>query len=129
MKIPKPDSPTLAYVALGLSLAFGISGQLLIKGAALETGQSGFHGEAALKSFLALLVYGLGVLNWIFALRAVRLSVAYPLSSLNYVGIFLGSYYFFDEEISAHRLLGVALIFVGVLLVVLRADAGSRAPA
>lgn len=129
MKTPRLDTSTLAYVALSLSLAFGISGQLLMKAAALEAGGSGFDGEALLKSLLALFVYGLGVLNWIFALRAVKLSVAYPLSSLNYVGIFLGSFYLFGEQITAPRLFGVALIFVGVLLVVLRADGGGQAQA
>ncbi|WP_231295502.1 EamA family transporter [Gloeocapsa sp. PCC 7428] len=68
---------------------------------------------------LALATYTIGVANWVLALRVVKLSVAYPLSSLNYVGILFGSYYFFNETITFTRILGVLLIFTGVLFVAL----------
>src|SRR5882724_2420596 len=75
------------YVALYASIAFGVAGQLLMKWAALGTigGTSAWISLPPL--ILALGIYSLGVLNWIVALRGVRLSVAYSLSSLNYVGI------------------------------------------
>ena len=91
-----------------------------MKSAALHSAQSP-HGLISLGTLLALGVYGLGVINWIAALRSVNLGVAYSLSSLNYVGIFLGSYFLFDESITAARLIGVGLIFFGVLLIVLGA--------
>lgn len=68
---------------------------------------------------LAISVYSIGVVNWIVALRFVKLSIAYPLTSLNYVGILLGSYYFFDEKLPLIRVVGVLFVFIGVLLVVL----------
>jgi multidrug transporter EmrE-like cation transporter len=116
------------YVALYASIAFGIAGQLLMKWAALGT----IGGASAWTSLppliLALGVYSLGVLNWIVALRGVRLSVAYSLSSLNYVGILFGSYYWFGEQIGALRIVGVLLIFTGVVLVVVRAPAVDKTP-
>lgn len=112
---------TRAYVALAASLIFGIAGQLLMKHAAVGSVSPDAIGINLAKTAFALFVYGLGVLCWIVALRGVRLSIAYPLSSLNYVGIFIGSYYLFGEAITPQRLVGVMLIFLGVLLIVLRA--------
>jgi multidrug transporter EmrE-like cation transporter len=112
-----------AYVALGASIVFGVTGQLLMKWAAINAAGYGSFLPAVGKTTLALAVYALGVVNWIYALRSVNLSVAYPLSSLNYVGIFIGSYFLFGEHISTQRFLGVALIFCGVLLIVLRSPA------
>ena len=96
-----------------------------MKSAALNSVTQGSHGLISMGTLAALGVYGLGVVNWIIALRSVNLGVAYSLSSLNYVGIFLGSYFFFDEVMTSQRLIGVALIFLGVLLIVLRAHGES----
>ena len=113
--------PAIYYVALYLSIGFGVAGQLLMKWAALGTVGSASAWTNLPNLIVALGVYSLGVLNWIFALRGVRLSVAYSLSSLNYVGILFGSYYWFGEQIGGMRIVGVLLIFTGVVLVVLRA--------
>ena len=93
---------------------------MLMKWAALGTAGMNASVWATLPQLiLALGVYSVGVLNWIFALRGVSLNIAYSTSSLNYVGILLGSYYWFDEQISVLRIVAVSLIFLGVVLVVL----------
>jgi multidrug transporter EmrE-like cation transporter len=120
-KLHQPAPRSIAYVALATSIAFGIAGQLLMKSAALTSAHSGPHALISIGTLVALAVYGLGVVNWIIALRRVNLGVAYSLSSLNYVGIFLGSYFFFNEAITLQRLIGVGLIFLGVLIIVLHA--------
>jgi multidrug transporter EmrE-like cation transporter len=106
----------ISYVALFISIAFGITGQLLMK-FAMSSKEGFLTGSGLFQLTFALTVYSLGVANWIVALKYVKLSIAYPLTSLNYVGILLGSYYFFGEKITLIRIIGVALIFVGVLLV------------
>ena len=121
----KNNSVNYSYIALAASLILGIAGQLLMKDAATSSVASAAIQLNVAKTLLALFIYGLGVLCWIFALRGVLLSIAYPVSSLNYVGIFLGSYYLFGEEINAQRLIGVGLIFLGVLLVVLRSKSNA----
>src|ERR1700674_116613 len=105
--------PTIYYAALYSSIGFGVAGQLLMKWAALGTVGSASVWTSLPNLIVALAVYSLGVLNWIFALRGVRLSVAYSLSSLNYVGILFGSYYWFGEQIGGMRIVGVLLIFTG----------------
>ena len=109
----------ISYLTLFLSIAFGIVGQLLMKHTMSNKTEQLFTWIFIQQLVLALSVYSLGIVNWIFALRTVKLSIAYPLTSLNYVGILLGSYYFFDEKITRIRVVGVVLIFMGVLLVAL----------
>ncbi len=109
----------ISYTALFVSIGFGIVGQLLLKHTMSGTGQGLFTWSFFQQLFIALTIYSLGIVNWIFALRSVKLSIAYPLTSLNYVGILLGSHYFFHESITKLRVVGVVLIFLGVLLVAL----------
>ena len=66
---------------------------------------------------LGLLLYGLSTILWIYVLRSVELSYAYPLISLGYVLVFLASYFLFNEPIGLARLAGLALIIAGITLV------------
>src|SRR6185369_6227290 len=97
-----------ALIALCLSILFGIAGQLLMKWAAMRTVGVTLQWALLPPLALALLVYSVAVVNWIFAVQHLQLSIAYPVSSLNYVGILAGSRYFFGEQISMERAAGVA---------------------
>ncbi len=108
----------IPYIILFVSILLSICGQLLMKNAMLYTNEGVFTWDFLQKLSLAIIVYCLGIVNWILALRSVKLSIAYPLTSLNYVGILFGSYYFFHEVITLTRIVGVITIFLGVLLVV-----------
>ncbi|MEH1826023.1 EamA family transporter [Nostoc sp.] len=107
----------IPYIILFVSILFSISGQLLMKHTMSHTNEGILTWEFIQKLALAVSVYCLGIANWILALRSVKLSIAYPLTSLNYVGILFGSYYFFNEVITLTRIAGVITIFMGVLLV------------
>ncbi|MBW4612844.1 MAG: EamA family transporter [Desmonostoc vinosum HA7617-LM4] len=107
----------ISYLALFASVGFGIVGQLLMKHTMSNKAEAFFTWSFIQQLVIALTIYSLGIVNWIFALKTVKLSIAYPLTSLNYVGILFGSYYFFDEKITLARVSGVVLIFIGVLLV------------
>jgi len=109
----------IPYTILFISILFSISGQLLMKYTMSHPNEGLLTWEFLQKLALAITVYCLGIVNWILALRTVKLSIAYPLTSLNYVGILFGSYYFFNEEITLTRIAGVITIFLGVLLVVI----------
>ncbi|MDZ8087892.1 MAG: EamA family transporter [Nostoc sp. DedQUE12b] len=114
-----PNFKIIPYIILFVSILLSICGQLLMKNAMLYTGEGVFTWDFIQKLSLAITVYCLGIVNWILALRSVKLSIAYPLTSLNYVGILFGSYYFFNEVITLTRVVGVVTIFLGVLLVVI----------
>jgi multidrug transporter EmrE-like cation transporter len=109
----------IAYITLFASILFGTAGQLLMKKTMSHNAQAFFTPSFLLQLLLALSVYSLGVVNWILSLRFLKLSIAYPLTSLNYVGILLGSYYFFDEKLTPLRVIGVFLVFLGILFVVI----------
>jgi multidrug transporter EmrE-like cation transporter len=109
----------IPYIILFVSILLSISGQLLMKYTMSHTDEGLFAWEFLQKLALAVSVYCLGIVSWILALRSVKLSIAYPLTSLNYVGIFFGSYYFFHEVITPTRIAGVITIFIGILLVVI----------
>jgi multidrug transporter EmrE-like cation transporter len=104
-------------VALLSSIAFGVAGQLLMKLAALRS-IVGVSLSSVSVLALALAIYSLGVVFWMVALRWLALSVAYPVTSMSYIGVLWGSWYWFSESVSALRVLGVTLIFIGVTLLV-----------
>jgi len=108
-----------SYIILLVSVLFSISGQLLMKHTMSNSHEGLLNWEFLQKLALAVTVYCLAIVTWILALRTVKLSIAYPVTSLNYVGILLGSSYFFNEVITVTRILGVLTIFAGVLLVVI----------
>lgn len=109
----------VSYTTLFASILFGTIGQLLMKSAMSNPTKEIFTLSFFLPIGFALSIYCIGVVNWILTLRFLKLSVAYPLTSLNYVGIILGSYYFFDEKITLIRIFGIFLVFVGILFVVI----------
>ncbi|MEJ6483728.1 EamA family transporter [Nostoc punctiforme UO1] len=109
----------IPYIILFVSILFSISGQLLMKYTMSHSDEGLLDWVFLQKLALAVSVYCLGIVNWILALRSVKLSIAYPLTSLNYVGILFGSHYFFNEVITLTRIAGVITIFLGILLVVI----------
>jgi multidrug transporter EmrE-like cation transporter len=110
------------YLAIALSIAFTISGQLLLKRGMGVLGQLTIK-DLALKAItspwviIGLGVYVCGVVCWTIALSQRDLSFVYPFSSLSYAGIMLGSYFLFKERISRVRLLGIGVIIVGLLII------------
>ena len=63
---------------------------------------------------LACYVISVGV--WIIGLSRVDVTIAYPMLSIGYIVNALGAWYFLGEAVSAQRLLAIAIIIVGVVL-------------
>jgi len=110
------------FVFIAFSISFGVCGQLMLK-----HGMSRMGGAAIGGNLIRLIVpspcvigglvmYGLGVVNWLLALSHLELSYAYPFASLSYIGIIVGSYFIFKERITLLRLAGIAVIIAGVLV-------------
>jgi len=112
----------IIYVYIALSAAFGITGQLLLKRGMMSIGQSEpgllFIKRIVLSPWVigGLIIYALGVVNWLLALSGGELSYVYPFASLSYIGIIIGSYFIFRERITWMRLVGIAVIIAGVLI-------------
>lgn len=67
--------------------------------------------------FSGLLCYVVSVGIWIFVLSKVPVSVAYPMLSIGYVVSAFAGYLLFGEALSAMKLIGIAVIILGVFLV------------
>ena len=62
-------------------------------------------------------ILGIGsLLCWLNALRKISLSVAYNLSGLQHVLVPVGSWWLLHEHIGAKQWLGIALVFLGVMI-------------
>ncbi len=107
-----------AFAQLGLKAATKVTGPLAVQGAS---------GSAALDQALqiikvpslwyALAAYGLSVVVWIVGLSRVPVSQAYPLLSLGYVLNIGLAYWLLGEAPNLHRIAGIGVIIVGVVLV------------
>jgi drug/metabolite transporter (DMT)-like permease len=68
---------------------------------------------------LGLSLYGVGTVLWLFALRQVDLSLAYPFVGMSFIFVLLFSAFFLQEAITLNRILGT-LVIVGGLVILSR---------
>jgi len=108
--------------SLILICVLGISvGQILFKLAAESFPKSFTANEVLNFAFnkhflLALVIYGIATVLWIYALKLVPLNVAYPMMSLAFVIVPVLSYFFLFEELEYKTLVGTAVIILGLVI-------------
>ena len=109
-------------VLWALLIATESAGQLFTKVAGDQLGPMDFSWQwladvARNPGILAAIASYLGAFFvWMLILRRSSLSLAFPLSSLVFVGVLLGSWLGLGEHISPLHWLGVAVIIVGIAL-------------
>lgn len=113
-----PTMPVLLALVTAFSMA---GGQLLFKlGAPHWKGTTAVEWivSFATNPFLmvAVVMYAATILIWIYVLRTLPLSVAYPITALSYVIVPCLSYLLLHEKISAQTALGSAVIILGVII-------------
>jgi len=69
------------------------------------------------KLILGIILYVLGSIAFIYALKFGELSVVYPLTSMGYIFIAILSLIFLKEHMNRYKWLGIAFIILGVVLV------------
>jgi drug/metabolite transporter (DMT)-like permease len=112
----------LSFVFLALSLSFQTAAVILGKIAALRLGHptlGAFLSNPWFHGSLACLI--LQSVVWQLVLREVRLFVAYLVTSLTYFLVLVASRFLFLERVTILNIIGAAVIFAGVYLV-LRED-------
>lgn len=65
---------------------------------------------------LGLTLYGVGTVLWLFALRQLDLSLAYPFVAMSFVMVAGSGMLFLGEPVQPSRLIGLALIVIGLLV-------------
>jgi multidrug transporter EmrE-like cation transporter len=123
----------LTWVLILTGVGLNAAAQLLLKAATRPLSAfARFDYDTVLASLFVLakslpfwggmLCYATSVCVWIAALSKAPVSVAYPMLSLGYIVVAWASVTWLGETLSAPKVLGIALICVGVVLV-------SRSPA
>jgi undecaprenyl phosphate-alpha-L-ara4N flippase subunit ArnF len=112
------------WLQLGLSIVCVFVSELLLKRGATEVAQpdnalswTGLNGLTSPLVWWAILLIVASFISWLYVLRYVPLSVAYPLSRMVDVLVPLGCWFFLSEQISALRWCGIALVVTGLGLV------------
>jgi undecaprenyl phosphate-alpha-L-ara4N flippase subunit ArnE len=103
------------YGALVVGICIAAGGQLLLKTGAMrgELVQQYFD----LFTILGLGAYGTSAVLYIFALRKIPLSQAYPSVSISYAVVAVAAHYLWGERIGWGQAAGFLLIMSGILLV------------
>src|SRR5947209_15940864 len=120
----RPSGFCNPWLQLGLSIACVFVSEILLKRGATEVAQpesalswTGFNGLTSPLVWWAILLIIASFISWLYVLRYVPLSVAYPLSRVVDVLVPLGCWIFLGELISALRWCGIALVIIGLALV------------
>lgn len=67
--------------------------------------------------WFAFAFYAAGFFTWMKALTREDLSYVYPMASLSYVLIVFYSHFLFKEPLTINKMLGIALIIGGVVII------------
>ena len=107
------------------SILMGVTGQLCLKAGVGSGSAPNMFSLEIFKLFLRPLVlggfmaYGLSSIAWLMVLSRTELSYAYPMVALGYVFVFILSWILFKEHVTWPRIVGMALIIMGVVMVAL----------
>ncbi|HZT50379.1 MAG TPA: EamA family transporter [Stellaceae bacterium] len=104
------------YAALLVGICIAAGGQLLLKTGAMREAEA-VRQFLDIFTILGLGAYGTSAVLYIFALRKIPLSQAYPTVSLSYLVVALAAHYFWGERISWGQGAGFLLILGGIFLV------------
>jgi len=100
--------------------------QILLKKGMVSIGYFQFHFQnffpivkkVAINPYIlsGLASYVISVVVWLLVLARVEVSYAYPFLSVGYAVVMVMGYFIFQENLSWMRVVGIAVIIVGVLL-------------
>lgn len=111
----------MIYILALISIALGSIGQFGLKLASEElyTGSGIWNlvlSAINTKMILSISCFVISMVMWIFVLRKMELSIAYPMVGLGYVFVMALSYFFLQEQVDIHKLIGTGLIVGGVVV-------------
>ena len=112
------------WFQLGLSVCAVAAAQLFLKCGAMQAPLlaasvkwTGISGLASPLVWIGIVLIALSFVSWLYVLRFLPLSVAFPISQFVHVLVPLFSWLILDELISPRRWAGIALVVIGVFVV------------
>lgn len=119
-----------SYLILLGAILFAVIGQVLLKNGMNVLGPLDLSFKNVIFLFLSifkniniligLFFYSISLIFWLFALSKLRLSVAYPATSLMYVFVILGSWLILKESINIYQIIGIIIILIGLSFLFLK---------
>ncbi len=106
-----------SYLSLLLSIVFGIGGQLLLKAGASRASGNIIAQLFAPLSICGLALYFFSAMAYMYALRKLPVSVAFPTVAISYPIVALLAYWTAGEQLGLNRILGIGLVVAGVALI------------
>lgn len=108
-----------------VSIGSDVIGQMFCKLGALRLPEGGASGNSQFFNALAanrwlqagLAVYAVETVVWLRILAEVPISIAFPIASLNFLGVALASFWFLGEQLGPRQWAGAGLVTIGVALV------------
>jgi drug/metabolite transporter (DMT)-like permease len=120
----KPTGFGNPWLQLGLSIACVTVYEVLLKRGAAETANlspgwswTGLSGLASIYVWIAIVFVILSLITWLYVLRYIPLSIAFPISQAVHVLVPLGSWLVLGENIVGLRWIGIALVSLGLAVV------------
>jgi drug/metabolite transporter (DMT)-like permease len=120
----RPSGFANPWFQLGLNIICVVLYELLLKAGARATADlsqtwwwTGITGLESPLTWLAIAVIILDLFIWLYVLKYIPLSIAFPLSRLVDVLVPISCWLILKEEISSLRWCGIALVVIGVAIV------------
>ena len=111
------------WLLLGFEIICVLVYELLQKRGASETANlsqvwswTGITALASPLTWLAMVIMIISLLSWLYVLRYIPLSIAFPLSRAVDVLIPLSCWIILGEHVSPRRWFGIALVVIGLML-------------
>lgn len=106
------------YISLGIAILIGVGGQVSLKAGSINANYS--NGFALFDPYIifGLACYFVSALFYLYALRQIPVSVAFPSVSLSYVGVSLFAHILWNEPFGLQQCMALVLIFTGVFFLV-----------
>ncbi len=106
------------YVCLFTAILIGVCGQIALKAGSLNA-----IGSSGLPLFQPFVILGLGcyftsALFYMYSLKQIPVSVAFPCVSLSYVFVAILAHYLWNEPFGSQHMVALAFILLGVFLLV-----------
>jgi undecaprenyl phosphate-alpha-L-ara4N flippase subunit ArnF len=112
------------WVQLTVSVLCVTASELFLKRGAVEAPKlsahlnwTGVSGLATLNVWVGILFVIASFVSWLYVLRFLPLTVAFPVSNFAHVLVPLSSWVFLDEMISIQRWCGIGLVLIGIFIV------------
>jgi drug/metabolite transporter (DMT)-like permease len=121
---PKPTGIRNPWLALAVSVTCVAIYEILLKRGAVATADpnstwswTGLSGLGSIYVWIAIVFVILSLLTWLYVLRYLPLSVAFPISQSVHVLVPLGSWLILGENIITLRWIGIAFVSLGLAVV------------